>query len=688
MNIPPRYQKWLILGAVVLCHTFFWTKLKHLHLSDPDTFIYQSLARETSQRGLLTTLPQVEDLGWNKVFADKNILFNAVNGLFYKIAGERGVEFSLFLMSLGVGLGLFFGAAFFVPLPWAALLTLAGYVNAHFAIRLFLMRPHVWAIFCFLGVLLAILHRAPAAALVFGALFGWGYPVFYLPLALLALAFAVYGLRRNESDRTEMAKVAQWGGAGVLLSMVVHPAFPANLDWVRAISQIAVNSMALATVELPIENVPHRSDAFFLRFTVSLLILVGSLAYEFAARRDFKSERRRQDFIFLWIVNAGLWVAAFFQPRAAEYATPVTLILAALWLGRLLEVVEPRRAAVALVAIVVLGNYTSLTDFYARGPKFSLNPKVPVAVMAAIPKEAAGKKVFNCEWESGAFLLYRRPDLRFVDLLDPTFLPKSNPSLALQRKYLFDGKLQPYPVIHDSFQADYVVCRNPELLSRLDVDPLFTRIFPPMPERIPQEVAAFSGVYRVMPERLSHFVQAAYVTSANVSALPVRPAHTRTVASQNDLQTIKGPYWNLVPFAQKAEPGQEPTCLQVRPTESELARLQGSDWLAVGGGPEILVALNGKPLARSKDDDGNSDSIRDWIQLPQKLKAKDELTFMVCSGKRDAYHGVGISFWTAAERQSICVEKGFAPAIKGDSPWKYTFTTPADCFGRVAVNNP
>ena len=54
--------------------------------------------------------------------------------------------------------------------------------------------------------------------------------------------------------------------------------------------------------------------------------------------------------------------------------------------------------------------------------------------ISAIPRDTSGRKVFDCDWNYGSFLLYARPDLRFVDLLDPRFL--------LVNRELFDAKRQ------------------------------------------------------------------------------------------------------------------------------------------------------------------------------------------------------------------------------------------------------
>ncbi len=679
--MPPKTRIWLALGVLFLCHTAFWVNLRHLHFSDPDTFIYLGMAREAAQSGIITTLAQVEDLGWAKKFADKNLAFNLINGAFYRAAGDAGVEFSLFLMSLAVVFALFIGVVRFLSPFWATLVVSMTYLNANFAIRLFLLRPHVWAIFCFVGLLAALIHRAPTAALIFGALFGWGYPLYPLPIALLLVAALFFNFRRVNPL---MKKACQWGLAGVALSMILHPAFPANLNWTSKISQIAVNGMSLSTQELPIENVPQRSDEFLKRFFLFFLMLLGSISFEAFYQRKWQSEEKRLEYYFLSFISLGLWTVAFFQPRAAEYAIPCTVIFMALSLSRLSEFTEPRRLATAFVTVCVLGNIYSLIDFYGKGARFSLNPRVPLAVMAALPKDAKGKKVFNCEWETGAFLFYRRPEMRFVDILDPTFLPKANPTLAAQRQLLFEGKLLPYNVIRGQFSADYVVCRNPSLTERLDRDPFFVRLFPPPPDPIRQEVAGYSAVYAVNDKMMRHFVKSiATSTEKNKPETNVSRDLSSPPNLTPDPQSM--PYWNLIALATKHIPDEATACFEMTLPSEELDKFKGSEWLGIGGGPLVEVWWNQTPLFKSVDNNGDVDYLRDLVALPQALKTSDKLVFKVCSRREDSYHGAAISFWMANEMAAVCAQKGYPEPARDAIKWRFGMPKKPHCLGRIAL---
>ncbi len=674
MPLSPKAKFWMALGVVVLVHTFFWLKLQSLHRSDPDTFTYLALARETALKGPLTKLPQVEDLGWGKSFADKNLVFNVVNGLFYQVGGERGVLFSLYLMSLGVVVALLFGVARFLPAHWAAFVVTATYLNASFVIRLFLLRPHVWAMACFVALLVSLLYRAPRMALIFAALFGWGYPMYTLPLGLLVAAAIFFNYQYNNPL---MKKACLFGLVGLVVSMICHPGFPANLGWSHTISDVAVNGMAVGTQNLPIENTPPRADVFFKRFFVFFMFLLSAFALEAYLPRPWKSEEKRMEYFFLAIISIGLWSLAFFQPRAAEYAIPCTIMFIGFALSRWIELVpNPRHLAAAFAFAMFAGNIHSIVDFYAKGAKFSLDPAVPIGAIDSLPKEAGGKKVFNCEWEAGAFLLYRRPDVRFVDILDPTFLERANPNLAAQRRLLFDGKLLPYPVIHEQFGADYVICREPELIARLDQDPFFVRLFPAPGLTHALHIAGYSAVYAVNPETHKHFV-------AKMMTFP-EPENGRSLASSVNLtpQAQTTPFWNLLPYAKNG--AADRYCFDMTVPKEEMARFNGSDWLGVGGGPRVEVWWNGSPLFSGKDNDNSLDYLREWIPLPRKVQSGDVTKFKVCTRKEDGYHGLAVSFWKDKELKDICHSRGYADEGTKKTQWRYVIADDTHCLGRVA----
>ena len=68
-------------------------------------------------------------------------------------------------------------------------------------------------------------------------------------------------------------------------------------------------------------------------------------------------------------------------------------------------------------------------------------------------------KVFNCDWKDGAYILYLRPDLKFVDLLDPTFLYMSSKELYSLKNILRSRQgAVGAEGMKEVFKAQYALC--------------------------------------------------------------------------------------------------------------------------------------------------------------------------------------------------------------------------------------
>jgi hypothetical protein len=92
--------------------------------------------------------------------------------------------------------------------------------------------------------------------------------------------------------------------------------------------------------------------------------------------------------------------------------------------------------------------------------------------IASLPADARGAKVFNCEWATGSYLLLARPDLRFVDLLEPAFLWRASREKYVRRENLeFGADPDPHRTLREVFHADFVLCANQGLVQQMRADP-------------------------------------------------------------------------------------------------------------------------------------------------------------------------------------------------------------------------
>jgi hypothetical protein len=113
----------------------------------------------------------------------------------------------------------------------------------------------------------------------------------------------------------------------------------------------------------------------------------------------------------------------------------------------------------------------SFYRFNWNGPQQSAYPRY-VQLLAQVPVTVPGAKIFNCDWEAGAFILLARPDLRFVDVLEPAFLWQASPTRFQARRGLVAGAFgDPHAILRGAFQADYVLCASAPLIRQLDARP-------------------------------------------------------------------------------------------------------------------------------------------------------------------------------------------------------------------------
>jgi len=108
-----------------------------------------------------------------------------------------------------------------------------------------------------------------------------------------------------------------------------------------------------------------------------------------------------------------------------------------------------------------------------------LTSHIRMAIQTIPDDESAGKKIFHTEWILGEFILYERPDMKFVDLLDPRLLINMSPYKYRLIKMLNEGKItDPYDMIKTVFKADFLLTTNPVVCELAEKDPRFKRLYP------------------------------------------------------------------------------------------------------------------------------------------------------------------------------------------------------------------
>ncbi|MBL8921776.1 MAG: hypothetical protein JNJ54_23160 [Myxococcaceae bacterium] len=428
--------------------------------ADPDRHFHWAIARTWAEHGPPKTLPQVEGIGWNVEYVDKEFLFHAVTWLGWVLGGKPGVVVASAALGAVVVLLLFLLARRFIDPAPAAVIVAAVTACPMFLYRLALVRPHLLAIAATLLLLLGLLERSWKVTAAAGLVFALAYHALYVPLAVLGLGALVLG-------RGCWRAVAA-GVAGLVVGTVVNPYFPGTLETTWMTLTIAASKPAGNTFGG--ELFPLQPAELLGNYRVPALLFVASvvLAVRSRARPDARTR-------LLPVAVAGLfWALCFRSARASEYAIPLTVAAFAPGAAQL-----PRRWLVGAVVVVGLSNAPLLRDSaqVTQLDRYTLH--IADAVLA-LPKEAAGQKVLNCTFTEGELMLDLRPDVRFVDVLDPTYLERFDQQRHLARLSLLDGSVADVKaLVTETFGAKYVMCGYPPARRLLDEHPGFVRLRPP-----------------------------------------------------------------------------------------------------------------------------------------------------------------------------------------------------------------
>lgn len=431
--------------------------------NDPDRFYHIGLSQLISIEGFLRTLPQVEDLAWGKYFPDKEFLFHALTGGAYALGGPMGVLLVVPVLGVAIVLCIYFTLSR-VWMPWraSAFTLLTVLLGAAFVFRITLLRPHLLAILFFCLLMAAILRGRAWLAAVAAAGFALSYHAFYIPLLVIMIAGAI-----RWPEDIEDKHCARWAAVGLACGILLNPYFPSTLVMSWSIIKIALGMGVPPGLRSGNELQPLGLLEYIDFFALLPLTLLGASALAYF--KGLRLERKHAGFWFLFVLCGLLTLLSLKSARATEYAVPGAILLAGYSLA-----MAPRSwwfGAACLATIIVQGHSASTyyRDVWSK-PQEGYSGWY-LAAVSLLPPEADGKKVFNCEWVAGSYILFRRPKVRFVDLLEPALLWQAAPGKYLSRDRLTDGlSLDVYRDLRQGFAADYVICGSSALNQQMQRD--------------------------------------------------------------------------------------------------------------------------------------------------------------------------------------------------------------------------
>lgn len=614
--------------------------------SEPDQSFHLALGRQMAEQGLVRTLPQADQVPWKDRFTNSYFLFTALTAVGWKVAGEAGALAVVPLLTVCLLLLLFAIGRRYLPWGVALALPLLLLMNSTSLTRLISLRPSLLAACCMVGLCLAFLQKNRWAVGLCCAAFALSYHSLFFPLGLLAVAGALGVLFENGWTR-----LAVIGCAGLVGGMLIHPYFPQTLFLMLEVTKHVLTPSPIPFSESPMEIHGWTKELFFSRLPFFSVVLgIGSWMVLAGKKGKSKSGSTTDpEFLFLFSLAFGFAGLVFVSFRAIEYAGPFCVAFSAILIARL---AKEKWHAPALVAIAGLLSLPEGAHLFYKPLGVFVEPVALRNAIEALPAEAKGQKVYNCDWFVGGPVLYGRPDMKFVDLGDPRAIDATAPGFSILKAQLRSAQV-PYiwgPIRH-AFTSDYVLCQGSPLVEAMDASPFFRRLYPPLneqPSPVPETVFTVHEVRKdPLPNFVTHFER---LEKGNWTVVEGNPALKPEQRS---------PFQNLTrepaAFRELASAGL--ACVTMRPTRAEIARLAGAEYLGVGGGPHVLVQLNGKSLF-ARQHRVEFEALDAFVPLPRALNAKDTLTVQTCRSTNSDRLGVALSFWKQDQFRDICKWKG------------------------------
>ena len=688
-----RHLPWIAL--IIAIFAGFYSQ-SNLYEGDPDRYFHFALARETAKAGklYLDSVPQVIGLGWHNYFPDKEFLFHQATLLGHHINGDQGVVYASLLFGLSIFLVLYFIASTYLPSHLAFLSTCVALFSP-ILYRLFLLRPHTMAIFAFLLMQWSLITKRKKMLLVSAAIFVLSYHAFYIAIISLILSYAAL-LYIQKSEWKELLRFHSWGLAGVIFGILLNPYFPSNLvmGWNIAKITSLVND-PLVSIRFGTELYPVLSNIFVFRFLVPILILCASAILFFKNHAVSSSKENAGAHLYSLLLLFTFLAMATQSPRAGEYAIPVASITLVFTLGHLSKIKYGQLSllliTLSLTGYVFFKSYTSsLTPLENDRVISSLAAAKSVPISSANPNPI----VFNCDWDRTPYLYYAKPEARFNDILDPSLFVIADHTKANLRE-LFNQGLVPNPrrLMKEVFQADYVMCSSPSVIQQLQHDTSFRQIFPRNREDVLEGQSTphvFSVMQNISPQFIKKFEWQEWKNVEVTNYFKMVPQNA-VIARSGKTELHENTYLNLgveMPLTSiDKKDTKKAVCATVTPSKAEVSLHQGASLLGVGGGRNIRIWRNGKPLFASHAAFPTIRNVRQLIPIPPVSK-NDKFEIAVCSAGNSDYWGLALSFWRERELDDLCKEKAWdknphnPPELKG---WSFSQSPKETCIAPIAV---
>ena len=378
--------------------------------------------------------------------------------------------------------------------------------------------------------------------------------------------------------------------------------------------------------------------------------------------------------LFLLLLCGVLWALTVKTPRALEYAAPATVVLAVCSFSSL----SLRGQGAFLLCALLLQGQAVLAFLSSK----TVPPTALYRVQALAQLLEPGARVMNCEWARSPPLLYQRPDVRFIDVLEPALLESHDEARARLRRDFNAGR-QPDAkwVVHDVFQAQYALCQSPGAIASLDADVRFRRLSLPGEDQDPpflyrydedtaRALAAVQPCLQVTPLR----VPAAGYQAVTPSSPALAPSVEVCGRSYVDARWLFG-----------ALATGEDACVALRPSRANAEHDATVAFLGLGGGRNVRAWRGEEPLFRSVEAFAEQRAIAALVPLDRPLTPADDIVVIACSAASSPYLGAALSLWSHDDVTRACAHRTASLGPDDARPWRFTRTQARSCLAPFAA---
>jgi len=267
--------------------------------------------------------------------------------------------------------------------------------------------------------------------------------------------------------------------------------------------------------------------------------------------------------------------------------------------------------------------------------------------IGSIAQDEKDIKIFNCAWHLSPKILYHRPDIRFVDIMDPFFLAGENPQMGRLKESLQEGAIiDPYGAIKYVFSSNYSLCSRSKFVSQMLLDPHFELVHPD-----PREFKHMQGnaLFRIKENRVPNFIKnieihkTQFKESQRINVDVNKNGWKKMISSDSTHTKEAAIYFSVQNDAK--------TCKLFRPSLEYLKFFENSYYLGIGGKGLPLLFFNGELHRLSKKLRSFNSLINFFVKIPNNI---NDIKILLCPEKGSQYLGIALSFWNKRELKKRC----------------------------------